>query len=414
MKICLVADPRYAFNQRWAEHFVNGGHEVHVISYSTGDIPGATPHQLGSYPSIWEREVTRLVWAFRGVGLRSPSTTKGVLSSVRGIAGQVKRSVRAGLYGLSCRSIISELRPDIVHGFGMTNHAVYAGSAGFKPLLAHAMGGDVLVDSGDDGAWRTLARYAASHAQIITSECQVVTDALVNVLGVPQDKIRTFPWGVDLEVFHPGYETYGKSLRKQLEIAEDAPVVLSQKIYAAKNNIDTILRATSYVFDKHPHTVFIFLRGVGPSVYEVELKQLARALGVESQVRFISEFLTPAEMAVLFNLADIVVSIPSSDAMAISLREAMSCGAIPIVSDLPDNREIVRDGKHGLILPETTPEALAETLNSCLADLPALKQRFKEINPPYIAREHNWQDTVRTMDNLYQELVSANPDIHPR
>ena len=75
-------------------------------------------------------------------------------------------------------------------------------------------------------------------------------------------------------------------------------------------------------------------------------------------------------------------------------------------------REIVRDGRHGFILPETTPNVLAETITTCLNDLPAIKQHFMEINPPYIARDHDWKDTVKTMENLYLELVSLDREIH--
>ena len=176
--------------------------------------------------------------------------------------------------------------------------------------------------------------------------------------------------------------------------------------YCLENNIGVLLRAVPLVLDKHPDAVFLFRRGVGSFADEAQLKELSNTLNVAQNIRFMSTSVSREELAGIFNLADIVVSIPSSDAMAISLREAMSCGAIPIVSDLPDNRDIVKDGKHGVILPETTPDALADTLNSCLHDLPNLKRHFMEINPPYIAREHNWQDTVKTMEDLYLETVS--------
>jgi glycosyltransferase involved in cell wall biosynthesis len=43
-------------------------------------------------------------------------------------------------------------------------------------------------------------------------------------------------------------------------------------------------------------------------------------------------------------------SILTSDALSVSLLEAMAHGCIPIVSDLPDNREWVEDNKNGIIL----------------------------------------------------------------
>ncbi len=45
------------------------------------------------------------------------------------------------------------------------------------------------------------------------------------------------------------------------------------------------------------------------------------------------------------------LSLPRSDSVAVSVLEAMAHGCVPILSDLPANRELVRTGDNGLILP---------------------------------------------------------------
>jgi len=46
------------------------------------------------------------------------------------------------------------------------------------------------------------------------------------------------------------------------------------------------------------------------------------------------------------------LSLPTSDSVSVSVLEAMAHGCIPILSDLPANRELVRDGDNGLILAD--------------------------------------------------------------
>jgi hypothetical protein len=46
------------------------------------------------------------------------------------------------------------------------------------------------------------------------------------------------------------------------------------------------------------------------------------------------------------------LSLPASDSVSVSVLEAMGHGCIPILSDLPANRELVDDGRNGLILAE--------------------------------------------------------------
>ena len=45
------------------------------------------------------------------------------------------------------------------------------------------------------------------------------------------------------------------------------------------------------------------------------------------------------------------LSLPESDSVSVSVLEALAHGCIPLLSDLPANRELVRDGDNGLILP---------------------------------------------------------------
>jgi glycosyltransferase involved in cell wall biosynthesis len=43
-------------------------------------------------------------------------------------------------------------------------------------------------------------------------------------------------------------------------------------------------------------------------------------------------------------------SLPQSDSVSVSVLEAMAHGCIPLLSDLPANREIVEDRRNGLIV----------------------------------------------------------------
>ena len=45
------------------------------------------------------------------------------------------------------------------------------------------------------------------------------------------------------------------------------------------------------------------------------------------------------------------MSQPASDSVAVSVLEAMAHGCIPLLSDLPANRELVQDGDNGWIVP---------------------------------------------------------------
>ena len=72
------------------------------------------------------------------------------------------------------------------------------------------------------------------------------------------------------------------------------------------------------------------------------------------------------------------MSLPASDSVSVSVLEALAHGCIPILSDLPANRELVRHGDNGWI-------AAAGSLPT-EADLQPLLDRAEAI----AAANHAW------------------------
>ena len=86
-------------------------------------------------------------------------------------------------------------------------------------------------------------------------------------------------------------------------------------------------------------------------------------------VRFVGQ-LDGQELVALLLTADVFVSIPRSDGTSAALLEAMASGAMPIVTDLPANREWV-DEDVGVIIPNP-PSAhdVARAIETAIARSP--------------------------------------------
>jgi glycosyltransferase involved in cell wall biosynthesis len=67
-----------------------------------------------------------------------------------------------------------------------------------------------------------------------------------------------------------------------------------------------------------------------------------------ARVRFVGR-LDAAAQASWYRRARWYFSLPSSDSVSVSVLEAMAHGCVPVLSDLPANRELVRDGANGVI-----------------------------------------------------------------
>ena len=62
--------------------------------------------------------------------------------------------------------------------------------------------------------------------------------------------------------------------------------------------------------------------------------------------------LDAAAQALWYARARWYISLPTSDSISVSVLEAMAQGCIPVLSDLPANRELVTDGQTGVILAD--------------------------------------------------------------
>ncbi|MET0384038.1 MAG: glycosyltransferase, partial [Burkholderiaceae bacterium] len=104
------------------------------------------------------------------------------------------------------------------------------------------------------------------------------------------------------------------------------------------------------------------------------LERQAARLGLAGRVDFVGRLDAPTQ-AGWYARARWYLSVPRSDSVSVSVLEAMGHGCIPILSDLPANRELVRDGRNGALvedgrddLPPDRLQALADRADGIGAD----------------------------------------------
>jgi glycosyltransferase involved in cell wall biosynthesis len=87
----------------------------------------------------------------------------------------------------------------------------------------------------------------------------------------------------------------------------------------------------------------------------------------EKNVRFAGR-LEPAEINSWLRIADAFTLVSLSEGFACSLAEAMSTGLASVVSDIPANRQLIKDGENGLLVPARDSEAIAVAILRVLGD----------------------------------------------
>jgi len=171
--------------------------------------------------------------------------------------------------------------------------------------------------------------------------------------GMPDERIVTFPWGVDIQHFYPPQSKRSSA---------DTFTLLSTRGWEPIYGIDVIARAFVIAAGVRPELHLIML---GNGSQAAKLRQIFLSGGVDERVHFPGQ-VNQAELPRYYHNAEVYISASHSDGTSISLLEAMACGTPAIVSDIAGNQEWVTPGENGWLFPDGDAEALAQAiLHAC-------------------------------------------------
>ena len=130
--------------------------------------------------------------------------------------------------------------------------------------------------------------------------------------------------------------------------------------------------------------------------YMQKIYQYAR----ENENMILTGFVQGRVLEELFSNAYVFVLPSDVEGMAISLLEAMSYGNCCLVSDIPENTEVVED--YAVSFRKGNVEDLKAKLEYLL-DNPDVTAKYKEKSSDFICRKYNWEDVVDKTIQVYSK-----------
>lgn len=198
-------------------------------------------------------------------------------------------------------------------------------------LIQSTWGTDILVTPWKNFIYKVLAEYSLKKSNFITSDSYFMADKIKEIYT--HNNIVVFPFG--LECFE---------MNENIE--KDEYLIFSNRALSKNYNVDKIIEWFSSLKNKKYKLVI-----ANDGEMKANLEKLVFKLNLENRIKFVG-FLTREEQEKFYRLAKYYISIPSSDSTAVSLLEAMRFGCIPIVSNLPANREWILHGINGYYFEE--------------------------------------------------------------
>lgn len=298
----------------------------------------------------------------------------------------------------SLREVITRLQPDLIQAGPIQTAALLVALTGFQPLVSMSWGSDLLKDA-DRNAWQRWATYyVLRRSAVMVGDCDPVRHK-ARLFGLPDERIVTFPWGVDLEHFQARREP-GSDLDK------GRFTFLSTRSWEPVYGVDVIAQAFVQAARQSPALRLVML---GNGSQADLLRSIFKSGGVEEQVFFPGQ-VRQEELPDLYGQADIYLSASHSDGTSISLLEALACGRPALLSDIPGNREWIQPEVEGWFFADGDAGALAQGMLKAVEQYGRLPEMGRAARRLAEARA-NWHKNFQGLLQAYDIAMSAEKKV---
>jgi PEP-CTERM/exosortase A-associated glycosyltransferase len=311
-------------------------------------------------------------------------------------------------------ALMDEFRPDILHANSPVLNVLPALWVGWRRKIPvvyelRALWEDAAVDHGvtREGslryrASRALETFALRRADHITTICEGLRHEIAG-RSIPASRITVIPNAVDTTAFRFG-GTPDAALAESLGLKGKTVIGFAGSFYGYEG-LDLLIDAFALLASRHPELRLLL---VGGGMQEAALREQARARGVADRVVF-SGRVPHSDVQRYYDLID-VLAYPrhrmrlTEIVTPLKPLEAMAQGRMLVASDVGGHRELIRDGKTGLLFPAGDAGALANAIQALLnrrAEWPQFRERARR----FVETERTWKRSVARYAEVYVALV---------
>jgi len=284
------------------------------------------------------------------------------------------------------KKIIEEFNPTVIHSHQISTNSlltILANKKSQKPLVLTAWGSDVLYTPQQGYFYRKMVSYILQNAKHFTSDSKYMADVMDKIAG---KKLNTLiaNFGINLE-------------NQQKTIKQN--IIYSNRQLKGIYRIDKIIEAFALFIGKdNPNNWKLIIGSIGDE--KEKLESLTKKLKISKSVEFVG-WLEKEKNTYYYNVSKYYISVPESDATSISLLEAMAAGCIPILSDLPANKEWVEDGINGIIVKDLNSNFILDALNIDF-------EKAQLINSQIIEKDGTKAANRKKFISFYEQIISGD------
>jgi glycosyltransferase involved in cell wall biosynthesis len=317
------------------------------------------------------------------------------------------------------RDLISRLRIDVVleRYYNFAGEGVRAAHRCGVPAVLE-VNSPVMDHPGSLKAWIDGAALFRPMKRIREEQCQKAS-ALVTPLPaivpdtVSREKVHQIHWGANVELFRPGLMPSGAAA--EIPIPPDARVVIFSGSFRLWHGADVLVRAGARVLESRDgEKAFFLFIGSGPT-YDAIAREVGR-LGIESRCH-LTGAVPYRDMHLYLSRGHIGVAPyqPSRHGQLelgfywspLKIYEYMASGLPVITLDIDPLRDIIRQGRDGLLFDERDEKGLADAMTELVRSPERAREMGRSARERVVAH-YSWQVHCEKLERVLLDVIGKD------
>ena len=297
------------------------------------------------------------------------------------------------------RDLIRSWRPDVIHS--------HSSKAGFLARFAarsfpcanlytpHCFAFTMSVGPLRQALYLQLERYAGTLTDMLVLLCESERQIALDASIVPWEKITVVPTGIRPEDYQCAEDR--DEIRRELGVGGfDLVLGVVGALVVQKGHTYLLSAMERMLPDVNVAAVF-----AGRGELEAQLREQARQIGIADRVFFLGH---RADTARLYRAMDLFVLPSLWEGLPYVLMEAMVAGTPAVATDIPGNRDLLKEDYAGWQAQPRDSASLAATIVDAAASPDECRKRAERAEE-MIRRHHGLDAMITQYVRLYSDMA---------
>lgn len=245
-----------------------------------------------------------------------------------------------------------------------------------------------------------LQRFVVKRASAFIAVSEAVRAVLEQESGVPAERIATIYNGIDTARFASAPMGV---LREELSLDAETPLIGVVGQITPHKGLDIFLRAIPQITAAFPNVHFVISGNAQRELHLLELRRLEEQLEIANCSWLLGRRSNIPE--VMKDLS-ILVMPSQGEAFGLVLAEAMAAGTPVIATNIGGAREIINDGKSGVLIALNDPDELAAAVIDLLAH-PEKRKQLSHAGQRHVNAQFGIEAMIERTMALYRDVIGS-------